>query len=631
VYLGDYAAGDTIDFKFTTRRFSTGAPHQLAGTPSLQVYKSNSTTQSTSGITLTVDFDSVTGKNHVRIDTTADGAFYADGGQFDVCIAAGTVDSVSVVGEVIGRFTLRAQASLYPTTAGRKLDVSAGGEAGVDWANVGTPGSTVNLSATTLNLVNTVTTLTNLPAITANWLTAAGLATDAVTEIRDAITGGAYALSTDANGRVRIVDGTGAGELDSSSGSFSVFDFTAAAKALIQAEAEEALQTYHLDHLIHSADPGGVVANSSFLAKLVSKSATPAFSSFDNTTDSLEALRDNELTAAQVWAAGTRTLTGLGFTLGASDIGDGAIDRATFAADTGLQTVRSNTAQAGGATSITLDASASATDNFYNGQRVYLTGGTGAGQDRLVTAYNGTTKVATVDHAWATNPDATSTFAVKPDGRCDVEALSLDATAADNAEAFFDGTGYAGTNNVIPTVTTLTNLPAITANWLTAAGLATDAVQEIRDAITGGAYALATDANGRVRIVDGTGAGELDTSSGHVTLADGSLVTAKLGTFVLAKTTNITGFNDLAAAAVNAEVLDCLATDTYAEPGQGAPAATATLAAKLNYLYKWTRNKRDNDGTQNRYYADDATTIDQKQTTTSSGGTVTVGEMATGA
>lgn len=38
--------------------------------------------------------------------------------------------------------------------------------------------------------------------------------------------------------------------------------------------------------------------------------------------------------------------------------------------------------------------------------------------------------------------------------------------------------------------------------------------------------------------------------SGHVVLADASLVTAKLGTFVLAKTTNITGFNDIAATAI---------------------------------------------------------------------------------
>jgi hypothetical protein len=48
------------------------------------------------------------------------------------------------------------------------------------------------------------------------------------------------------------------------------------------------------------------------------------------------------------------------------------------------------------------------------------------------------------------------------DVRSDVVQLSGDSTAADNAEAFFDGTGYAGTNNTIPTVTNVTNM--VTAN-----------------------------------------------------------------------------------------------------------------------------------------------------------------------
>jgi hypothetical protein len=43
-----------------------------------------------------------------------------------------------------------------------------------------------------------------------------------------------------------------------------------------------------------------------------------------------------------------------------------------------------------------------------------------------------------------------------------VAQISGDGTAADNAESFFDGTGYAGTNNVIPTVTTLTGHTAQT-------------------------------------------------------------------------------------------------------------------------------------------------------------------------
>jgi hypothetical protein len=47
-------------------------------------------------------------------------------------------------------------------------------------------------------------------------------------------------------------------------------------------------------------------------------------------------------------------------TLTAAAVADGAIDRAAFAADTGLQTIRSGTAQAGDSTTITLDAGASA-------------------------------------------------------------------------------------------------------------------------------------------------------------------------------------------------------------------------------------------------------------------------------
>lgn len=51
----------------------------------------------------------------------------------------------------------------------------------------------------------------------------------------------------------------------------------------------------------------------------------------------------------------------------------------------------------------------------------------------------------------------------------------------------------------------------------------------------------------------GTAALAVD-GTGHIVLQDGSLTTAKLGAFALAKTTNITGFNDLSAAQVNAEV-----------------------------------------------------------------------------
>lgn len=105
MYQGDLTEDQTLDFTFTTRQFSTGAPFTLAGTPALSVYKANGTTQSTAGVTLTVDFDTVTGLNHVRIDTSAD-AFYATANDYSVVITTGTVDGVSVMGETIATFSI---------------------------------------------------------------------------------------------------------------------------------------------------------------------------------------------------------------------------------------------------------------------------------------------------------------------------------------------------------------------------------------------------------------------------------------------------------------------------------------------------------------------------------------------
>lgn len=75
--------------------------------------------------------------------------------------------------------------------------------------------------------------------------------------------------------------------------------------------------------------------------------------------------------------------------------------------------VRTGTAQAGGTNAITLDAGASAVNDLYRGAEIYIKSGTGAGQTRGITAYNGTTKVATVG-AWAVNPDNTSVWDIYP-------------------------------------------------------------------------------------------------------------------------------------------------------------------------------------------------------------------------
>jgi len=107
----------------------------------------------------------------------------------------------------------------------------------------------------------------------------------------------------------------------------------------VQSEVDDALIAKGLDHLVFASVAGTDVADNSIIAKLASKSATADWDSYDNTTDSLEANRDNigtagagltgsddavlaaiaalnNITAASVWAVGTRTLTSLsGLTL----------------------------------------------------------------------------------------------------------------------------------------------------------------------------------------------------------------------------------------------------------------------------------------------------------------------------
>jgi hypothetical protein len=63
--------------------------------------------------------------------------------------------------------------------------------------------------------------------------------------------------------------------------------------AQVNTEVDAAIETYGLDHLVSTSVAGADVADNSIIAKLVSKSATADWDSFTNTTDALEALRDN--------------------------------------------------------------------------------------------------------------------------------------------------------------------------------------------------------------------------------------------------------------------------------------------------------------------------------------------------
>lgn len=419
---------------------------------------------------------------------------------------------------------------------------------------------------------------------------------------------------------------------------------------------------------------------------------------------------------------------------GVDDIWDEPMSGHVTAGSAGatLPIIRSNTAQAGASTTITLDASASATDDFYNDQFIFILSGTGAGQGRIISDYNGTTKVATVS-TWAVNPSSDSVFVITPFGSVPgasaptaaqvadavwdepmgdhqtegsfgtmlqafhegtaqagtASSITLDATGSSSTNDFYNyavveivaGTGagqsrqitdYNGTSKVASVAPDWTTTPSTDSEYVVR-GLGIDAATtaQIADAVwdedrsahqtagTFGEYVLADSVrvSGSTSAADGleaavsgatplpanvtqisgdaTAADNLESYtdgttpmpvnatqiSGDATAADNAelffdgtgydaanstigtatnvgTVTGNVDGSVGSVTGNVGGnvvgtigeLSTQAKADVNAEVVDALATDTYAELA-AIPAATASLKDKITFLYMLARNK----------------------------------------
>src|SRR5262249_40492872 len=90
---------------------------------------------------------------------------------------------------------------------------------------------------------------------------------------------------------------------------------------------------------------------------------------------------------------------------------------------------------AAGFNGIVLDTGASPTDGAYIGQLITIVSGRGAGQTRIISAYNGTSKNATVSSSWLTTPDTTSVFVIAPLNN----TLAADGTRLANTfDIYFD-------------------------------------------------------------------------------------------------------------------------------------------------------------------------------------------------
>jgi hypothetical protein len=363
------------------------------------------------------------------------------------------------------------QAPLQPTVAGRTLDVTAGGEAGIDWANVGSPTTTVNLSGTTVKDATDVNTDTDTllsrmgtPSNLGGGATLAANLSDIEAQTDDI--GAAGAGLTDLGGMSTTMKAQVEAEVDDALGSgtgtaLTAIPWNAAWDAEVQSEVQDAIEVNNLDHLVKSAvdtDFATTVHLNSVVGHLADNGSS---ATFDRTTDSLEALQaEHDSTQSSI--------------SGLNNLSQANIRTAIGLASANLDTQ--------------LDALPTAAEN--------------------------------ADAVWdeATSGHTTSgTFGEQV--KTDIDEILTDTGTTLQAEV--DGI-QADTEDI------QSRLPA----------------------------ALTGDGNIKADALKLNGAAP----------------------------------NNLSAAQVNAEVVDALATDTYAEPAS-VPAATSSLKDKINWLFALARNK----------------------------------------
>lgn len=315
--------------------------------------------------------------------------------------------------------------------------------------------------------------------------------------------------------------------------------------------------------------------------------------------------------------------------------------------------LQSGTAQAGGASTITLAAGASATNDLYKGEVVKVYSGTGAGQARAISGYVGATKVATVSRPWATNPDNTSLYALLSlsvpalDASLQVTAASVQGNVTGSVGSVAAG-GIAAASFAAGAI----DATAIATDAIGSAELAASAVTEIQTGLATSAALATVQADtddiqarlpaalvsGRIDASVGAMAADTVTAAAIATDAIGSaelaasavteiqsgLATAAALSTVQADTDDIqsrlpaalvsgridasvgavaAGAITAAAIATGAVDADALATDavteiaagvlatTIPELAQGAPAAVPSLSAALSLLYMALRNE----------------------------------------
>jgi hypothetical protein len=173
----------------------------------------------------------------------------------------------------------------------------------------------------------------------------------------------------------------------------------------------------------------------------------------------------------------------------ASPLTDSVIDARCLDGGTFLDLYRitNGTARAGDTSTIVLDVREylAAAHIIVSGitTTITITGGTGVGQTRTISAYDGGTKTATVSSAWTTVPDDTSTYVIEGDRLGSNNRIFLTARDNTGKDINLDPTGWYKNSNlivvngvrVLGSITGATNAPSPNPIIITSAG------HELRD------------------------------------------------------------------------------------------------------------------------------------------------------
>jgi len=130
-------------------------------------------------------------------------------------------------------------------------------------------------------------------------------------------------------------------------------------------------------------------------------------------------------------------------------------------------------ATAGTNNTITIRASASAISSTYSNDIILIMAGTGIGQSRLISTYNGGTNVVTVCEDWVTNPDATSVYVIIPYGHAHVCTIGA-APLADIRTQADDALAAVHLDDLIQIALTVNDAGPNTTDFITSSAVAVD-------------------------------------------------------------------------------------------------------------------------------------------------------------